>query len=145
MSKAVVGDPAFDSEGVRRFVGVRDLAAECVSEFLGSESALANLSQGTGDEIETTLRETRIEIDKGLLVFAKRRTIRTLQGSRSVVAPLARRLTDLEDVVEALQAPEPKAEPKAEPEPAVEVAAAEVADGEANPEASAESEEEAFV
>jgi hypothetical protein len=104
MSKAISGSPSLDRDVVQRFVQARDTIATAVAEVLGDESVVRNLGQNSLDGIETSLRETRIAIDRGLLVFARWRTVRGRQSLGGTIGPILRRVGDIE---EALTAPDP--------------------------------------
>src|ERR1700693_3649665 len=69
MAKSIPGNPDLDRGVIERFVQARDKIATAVAEVLGDESAVRNLSQDSLDDIETSLRETRIALDRGFLVF----------------------------------------------------------------------------
>ena len=96
MPKAIPGDPALDREVVQRFGDVRDSLASAVTEVLENGDVLRNLGQDSLDAIEMALRQSRIEIDRALLVFVPRRTVRTRQIVGGAVGPLNRRLAVLE-------------------------------------------------
>jgi hypothetical protein len=106
MAKAIPGDPALDTNSVRRFDEARNSVASAVDQALASEEALRNLSQDTLDLIEMSLRQARIDVDRGLLVFAQRRTIRGRQSLGGALGALSKRVGDLEAAV-----------PGAEPDP----------------------------
>jgi hypothetical protein len=88
MSKAIQGDPRLDKNVVARFAGIYDSISSAVSEALDGDEDLRNLSQATFDSIEMSLRKTRIECDRGLLNFARYRTIRVQQGILSRLAKI---------------------------------------------------------
>jgi len=109
MAKSIPGNPDLDRGVIERFVQARDKIATAVAEVLGDESAVRNLSQDSLDDIETSLRETRIALDRGLLVFARWRTVRSRQAVGGVIGSISKRVADLEEAVNTPD-PGPKAE-----------------------------------
>jgi hypothetical protein len=110
MAKAFKGNPDLDRDVVQRFVQARDALAVAVADVLGDENIVRNLGQDTLDRIETSLRETRIAVDRGLPVFARWRTVRSRQSVGGALASISKRVADLEETVTT-----PGSGPKAEP------------------------------
>ena len=101
MSLAKPGNPELDRAVVEQFANARHLVDVAVTDVLGNDRTLQNLSQDALDDIEQSLRQTRVDIDSGLLVFSKFRTIRARQSVGGAVGPLKHRISVLEDAASA--------------------------------------------
>jgi hypothetical protein len=86
---------------VEQFADARRAVDVAVTGVLENEQRLRNLGQDSLDEIEQSLRQTRIDIDRGLLVFSKFRTIRARQSLGGAVGAVKHRVSALETAVSA--------------------------------------------
>jgi hypothetical protein len=108
MKKAIHGNPEIDRDVVQRFFQARDALRAAVTDILGNENIVRNLGLDTLDSIKTSLLESRLEADRGLIVLPKWHTVR----SRQSLGGIAKRVGDLEKALEealgeAVAAPDP--------------------------------------